>query len=707
MDDVRQAQRLQFTPFRAPASVWLIMLGSALFCVSAWYLFHRYINERGEERFHAQVVSLARSIDSRMLVYEQVLRSGIGLFMSSHEVSRDEWRIYVQNARLQQYYPGIQGLGYSVILTKDQLANFIASVRAEGFPDFKVYPEGDRPIYHSILYLEPFDWRNQRAFGYDMYSEARRKEAIDRAILTGNSAVSAKIVLVQETARDTQAGFLMYLPLYDNVASVERRAKGVIYAAFRMQDLINGIIGEDFERLVLSIYDGEEQTAANLMFTNDPDPDNPLSYRQLRTINVGGHNWLLQVGSRTDFVSEQEYVQSLLMLFLVAIFLLLLLYFLLNNAKARHQESLFATEILSNEKRFRLVIEASPCALIMTDTRGLITLVNAHTEQLFGYARDELLGRSVNVLLPDVLQQQHEEHMRGYLANPIAKKMSLRDELFGRSKDGRRVPIEVGLTPVHFANGISVLATINDVSERRRIEEQKTKHTRELERINKELDSFAYIASHDLKSPLRGIEQLAEWLNEDLADNASENARKYLKLIKSRIQRMAMLLDGLLAFSRIGRIEAELNQVNCADLISETFNLVAPPEGFSLTLEGMVPNFITARVPLEMVFRNLFANAIKHHDLPQGHINVTWALDGEMIRFCVTDDGPGIQPQYHDKVFAIFQTLKPRDEVEGSGLGLSLVKKAVEHYGGRVWVESEGRGTSFFFTWPLVIKEAE
>ncbi|WP_258405421.1 CHASE domain-containing protein [Shewanella sp. FJAT-52076] len=686
--------------FRLPPFVWGVMLASMAFAFTGWYQFHQYINDLKEERFEDMAQELKLAIETRMLAYEQVLRSGVGLFKASDGVSREEWRTYVANAKLDKYYPGIQGVGFSQVVRKPQLQQFEAAVRAEGFPAFRVYPDGDRPVYHSILYLEPFDWRNQRAFGYDMYSEPRRRRAIDWASDTGNAAISGKITLVQETGEDMQAGFLMYLPLYakDDKPGPESLL-GTVYAPFRMDNLIRGILGNRFNKLQLEIFDGEEANEENLMFRSPEKGDSWRIQTEL-PIEIGGQKWLLHAGSNEDFLSQSEAFQSQLMLLMAVIFQLLMFYFLLSIAKARHHESLLSREIMNNESRFRLVVEASPSALIITNRRGVITLVNKHTEQLFGYTREELLGKSVNVLLPEALAKVHQGHMESYLANPIAKKMSLRDELYGRTKSGGLVPVEVGLTPIHFASGISVLATINDISVRRNIEAQRMAHTLELERINKELDSFAYIASHDLKSPLRGIEQLAQWIEEDLKGKLDPSTGKYLQLIQSRTQRMSQLLDGLLLYSRIGRADESFSPVEVKPLIKDTFALVAPPIGFSLKLSGDFPTINTAKVPLELVIRNLFSNAIKHHDKGAGEISVSVDSSGDMLKFCVADDGPGIPAEYQEKVFNIFQTLKARDEVEGCGLGLSLVRKTVERYGGKVWLISQGRGCQFWFSWP-------
>lgn len=698
--------------FRVLSSSWLMVLAMFFFMGISWYALEEYFRDRGEERFNNSVQELTEAVNHRMVAYEQVLRGGIGLFLSTNGVTRQEWQIYITNARLGEYYPGIQGIGYAELLTSVNVEEHVKQIQAEGFNEYKIYPEGERELYCAINYLEPFDWRNQRAFGYDMCSEPIRRAAILSAIASGMPTISGKVTLVQETADDAQAGFLMYLPLYRGLATTEAERKqqaiGLIYAAFRMNDLMQGIMGNRFSGLKLAIYDGDSANSANLMFSSSKKlPSTKDIFYKSQTEMIEGQAWRLDISSQSRFISSSEQVQSIWLQVIGSGFVLALFYSVVVMARNRYQESMLTAELIANEKRFRLVIEASPSALFMVDKSGFITLVNTHAERLFGYARDELLGRSINMLLPEALRGAHQQHMSNYLVQPIAKNMSMRDDLFGCCKDGTRLAIEVGLTPIHFSNGVSILATINNVSERKRIEIQRAEHTKELERINQELDRFAYIASHDLKSPLRGIEQLTSWLSEDLADNTNENVQKYLGLIQSRIHRMVLLLDGLLMFSRIGRVDTEMVEVNTQQLMEDMFALVAPPQGFELVLEGGFPQFKTVKTLLELVVRNLMSNAIKHHDKEQGVIRVLCEQKDEQYWFSVIDDGPGISNAYHGKVFEMFQTLRPRDEVEGSGLGLSLVKKTVESLGGQVLLKSEGRGCCFQFSWPMRIVDKE
>ncbi len=254
--------------------------------------------------------------------------------------------------------------------------------------------------------------------------------------------------------------------------------------------------------------------------------------------------------------------------------------------------------------------------------------------------------------------------------------------------------------------GVKVLSAITDISARVKASEKLAEHRDELERSNKELATFAYVASHDLKSPLRGIFQISHWIEEDLNNGETHAIPEHMNLLRGRLRRMEHLLDDLLAYSRAGRLEGSASQVQLARLAQNVFEMQAPPEGFILEVAEDLPTFNTLATPLEQVLRNLFTNAIKHHDRTEGRIHLSWRIANKnYYEFSVTDDGPGISPEYQERVYIMFQTLRPRDEVEGSGMGLALVKKIVEAYGGTTGIDSDGiRGTSIRFTWPINIE---
>ncbi len=224
----------------------------------------------------------------------------------------------------------------------------------------------------------------------------------------------------------------------------------------------------------------------------------------------------------------------------------------------------------------------------------------------------------------------------------------------------------------------------------------------ELERSNRDLDQFAYVASHDLKAPLRAISTLAGWIEEDLEDSLSDESRQQMRLLRSRVARMDALIEGVLRYSRVGRMETGEELVDVGGLIRELVELQALPDGFSVVIAPNLPVFRTKRLRLGQVFSNLINNAVKYHDRLEGQITVWSEQQHEFYEFIVEDDGPGIAPEHHERIFVMFQTLQPRDEVESTGLGLALVKKLVEEEGGTIVLESDiGKGARFRFTWPM------
>ena len=249
---------------------------------------------------------------------------------------------------------------------------------------------------------------------------------------------------------------------------------------------------------------------------------------------------------------------------------------------------------------------------------------------------------------------------------------------------------------------LGIMSLAIDITERRAAEEALRQKSEELARSNHDLEQFAYVASHDLKAPLRAIEVLAKWLKEDLGDYSGGEVQENLGLLCQRTQRLNRLLDDLLAYSRAGRQVGECLEVDTELMVRDIAALLSPPPGIQIVTEGTMPVLSAYGAPLEQVLRNLINNAIKHHPKQTGTVSVSARDQGDTVIFAVADDGAGIPAEYADKVFQMFQTLKPRDEREGSGMGLAIVKRIVEWQGGRVWFSPgrDGRGTVFRFTWP-------
>jgi PAS domain S-box-containing protein len=353
------------------------------------------------------------------------------------------------------------------------------------------------------------------------------------------------------------------------------------------------------------------------------------------------------------------------------------------------------------EERFRLVVEAAPNAMLMADRNRTITLVNRNTEALFGYSRVELIGKPLEILVPERFRDQHPNHVANFFGDPKARSMGAGRELFGRRKDGAEVPIEIGLNPIDTPAGLYTLASIIDITARKRAENELRRSNAQLEQMNEELDNFVYTASHDLRSPLAGVSTVANWILQDDGSLAPQT-RERLVLIQSRIERMKRLLNDIRDYARIGRY-AELSgtRMTAAALVTDVAATSHVPPGFSIKCDSSLEQADVYRVPLEQILHNLINNAIKHHDRDAGTVKVSVELNGPRLRFLVTDDGPGVPLDYREVIFDMFKTLKPRDEKEGSGMGLALVRKIVGRMGGVCGVESVGdRGANFWFDWP-------
>ncbi|HEX6599775.1 MAG TPA: ATP-binding protein [Gemmatimonadaceae bacterium] len=282
-----------------------------------------------------------------------------------------------------------------------------------------------------------------------------------------------------------------------------------------------------------------------------------------------------------------------------------------------------------------------------------------------------------------------------------------------RNADGIAEPVYLDfvyqalLTPDNRPFGIVVFAVdvtlqVESRKEAERKAEELARLSAELARSNQDLDQFAYVASHDLKAPLRGIANLTEWIEEDLGDKVTGESREHMELLKGRVHRMEALIDGILTYSRAGRVHEKPTDVDVGALLAECIELLDPPVETQIVIGPGMPVLRTERVPLQQVFMNLIGNAIKYNRRAGARVEVSVEAADDEFRFSVADNGPGIEPRYRERIWQIFQTLAPRDQVEGTGIGLSVVRKIVESRGGRTWLDSEvGRGTTFHFSWPI------
>ena len=390
---------------------------------------------------------------------------------------------------------------------------------------------------------------------------------------------------------------------------------------------------------------------------------------------------------------------------------------------------------LDKDKKFlQTLLDNLSDGIVSCDENGILTLFNRATQEFHGLPQQSIppneWAEHYDLYLPDGETPMTAEQIPLFRA---LEGESVRDvEMMIIPKQGKPRILLANGDPIVDRNGkkIGAIAAMRDITERRQaeialarlnseleklnneLENRVKQRTNQLERVNalllattatlekrnEELDRFAYVTSHDLKAPLRAIANLSEWIEEDLEDKLDDDTRHNMNLLRGRVYRLENLINGLLDYSRVGRLNTELQTVNVTEMLAEIIDLQDIPSSCKIIIDRNMPTFMTQIIPLQQIFRNLIGNAIEHGESSQITISVRELA--EYYEFAVSDNGKGIDPQYHKRIFDIFQTLESRDAKESTGIGLAIVKKAVENQGGEVSLESvANQGCTFKFTW--------
>lgn len=341
--------------------------------------------------------------------------------------------------------------------------------------------------------------------------------------------------------------------------------------------------------------------------------------------------------------------------------------------------------------------------LIIIDEKGTIRAFNPSAMDIFGYTEEEVLDQNVKMLMPDPYHSEHDDYLSNYKKTKNPKVIGLGREVEGRRKNGERFSMELGVNEMHIDGVQMFVGTVRDITDRKRLDKAITKYILALQQSNQALDDFAYIASHDLKEPLRGLSNNALFLKEDHMDILPDGAIQRIDRIIYLSERMEQVVDDLLYFSRLSNQELAIQAVSITDIIQDiisTLEGIILEKNVHISCEDSLPVFVCDRVRISEVFRNLITNAIKYNDKTEKLITIGY--DQNKSAFFVKDNGIGIKECFYDDVFRLFKRLNDEnDDVKGNGVGLTFVKRILDRHNGQIWIDSTyGEGTTFFFTIP-------
>lgn len=724
---------------------WLValfvLLVGLMLTVVATLAMKSSVDRIAEQEFEFQCKEIHSKIVYRLNDHARILQSGAALFNASDGVTRKKWHIYTKHQKVEKQLPGILGIGFSVLIPREELPRHIQKIRREGFPDYTVKPEGDRELYSSIIYLEPFSDRNLSAFGYDMYSEPTRRQAMEQSRDTDSAALSGKVVLVQETSANVQAGTLMYAPVYRKGMPLEtvgqRRAAiyGWVYSPYRMNDLMQGIFGsrnlEKEKQFHLQVFDGLIPSSHNLLYECHPATDQPSwpdkRFSRHIPVDFNGHRWTLHFTQTGGGLLTVDYLRVWLTMVggtLITLLLFTLIRTLLHTRiKAQEIADKLTIDLKDSEQFTNDILDSLSSNIAVLDDKGMIVAVNepwrnfARENRETGTVPDDLGTYYLDAWrenvggddehgeevarkgIEAVLQRKREKFLLEYACHSPKEQnwFSMRVTRLTGARQG----IVVSHTNITDRKHLEETLRELNVGLESRVRER----TVELERINRELEAFCYAISHEFRAPIARLEGYGSMLLEVMGEDGDDAEIHCARRIIVASNRLRTVIDGLLALNRLSRSDTASTSVN----ISEMFTHIAAElreEITDRTLNFIITPGIIAQGDsrmLEICMRNLLGNAVKYTSKNEdGSIEFgKLCKDGEDIYY-IKDNGVGFAMGNAKNLYVPFCRLHTESEFEGTGIGLATVHRIIEKHNGRIWVDAEpGKGATFYFTLAL------
>lgn len=472
---------------RALASLALpfgvLMLGGAL-TISAWRIAQHTEQQRHHTRFEQRVNDLQARIEGRMGAYAQMLKASAALFAAEQHVSRRAWRAYVESLDLATHYPGALGLGYVARIRHDELSNHIVGVRAEGFANYTVWPEGRRDEHAAILYLEPFTGVNVHALGYDMLSEPTRQAALRDARDTGQATLSGRVTLVQSGKNTKEPGILFYVPVYraDLMAYTveERRAalQGYVYSPFRMSQLMPSILGDGVEGVSLVLFEGSTQTDESVLFSTSAVHNMPAPGALVaeRSMGIAGRTWTMRVSSLPAFDAVPGTRQSTYVLISGSVLSLMAFALTLLLATTRRRAILMARDMSRahkhSEDRIRAVMDGTTEAILSIGSDGFVRSCNRSAQDIFGYTEEEFLTLHARELASEDHRADVDRFINARRNASIPANYQRQFEISGRHRAGHTITLRCALSAIEIDHERQYVCLCSDITQQRSNEEQ-------------------------------------------------------------------------------------------------------------------------------------------------------------------------------------------------------------------------------------------
>lgn len=676
----------------------------------AWHVSAEAQADVRRQRFEHEAQQLAATIELRLHRYFDVLHGAQGLFAASDRVDAEEWRRYWDPIDLASRYPGIVGMGYAPRLDARQRSDFERDMAAQLRSDFRIWPDGVRETYYPVTFLEPQRGANLGRVGFDLGSETPRREALERALGRDKVALSGKLEVAGDTAGEVEPGFAVYVPLRIGKRDENSpdRALGVAYFEFRARDWVQPIVMPRRGGLQIRLFDGEREDDAQLLYADaNGAAAGGLVYGQ--ALDLAGRRWRLVTRATPAFVQANASSASLSVL-LAGLFFSLLLFaiaWLLAGQRARAERvaERRTAELRRSQRAFQALTDTANDAIIAAGADGRIRYVNPSAEHCFGYGASELHGRLLTVLMPERYRPLHDAGMAAFLAGGEPRVIGHTIELAGLRHDGSEFPLEISIAHWQSDGEHNFTAILRDITRRREVEKTMESQRKELERSNADLEQFAYVASHDLQEPLRMVASYVQLLSRRYKGRLDQDADDFIGFAVDGALRMQCLIDDLLAYSRIATRAENKREVAAADCLDAALRNLAVriDETRADIRAGALPRVCIDPLLLTQLLQNLIGNALKFCGERRPRISIDAAREDACWHFQVSDNGIGIDTQYAERIFVIFQRLHARQHYAGTGIGLAICKKIVERAGGRIWVESRpGEGAAFHFTLPVL-----